>query len=186
MMLHTGYLFGQDKNAPKTSDGRLCSPEGATFGIGGAARIHLWRLLRVGGEGFVSTMGSNTSNCKTLLQPGSYIRSGWGGINMDACWRDLPLVGKKQLWPYIGGAVGGGATRSFYLLEGNQHDWLPEQKSVFHKQAFCYIDPYIGFDACLSTKMHLTFRLDWMIALHKNQLVLPTGPRLYVGFMFTH
>ena len=34
MMLHTGYLFGRDANAPKTAEGRLCSPQGALFGIG--------------------------------------------------------------------------------------------------------------------------------------------------------
>ena len=53
MMLHTGYLFGQDDNAPQTADGRLCSPQGALFGIGGALRVHLWQHLRTGFEGFV-------------------------------------------------------------------------------------------------------------------------------------
>ena len=47
MMLHTGYSFGQDKNAPLTADGRSTSPQGALFGIGGALRVHLWKYLRL-------------------------------------------------------------------------------------------------------------------------------------------
>lgn len=192
MLLHTGYLFGKDGRAPSNAEGVLCSPAGATFGIGGTMRVHLWKLLRVGCEGFVSSMPSSTTDCRDALQRGSYIRSGWGGINMDACWRDLPPVAKTQLWPYIGASLGGGATHSFYLLEGSQYDWAEEQHSVIHKQSFLYVDPYIGFDVCVSRKMHLTFRIDWLLALNTRAqsaaevLQLPTGPRLYLGFMFCH
>ena len=28
--------------------------------------------------------------------------------------------------------------------------------------------------------------LDWMLAFAKQSIVYPTGPRLYVGFMFCH
>lgn len=180
MMLHTGYLFGQNPSAPKNEEGVLCSPEGATFGIGGAIRVNLWRLLRVGGEGFVSTMSSPLTNCRQLLQPGSFVRSGWGGVNADMCWRE------KSVWPYVGASVGGGSMRSFYLLQGNQCDWQEEEKTLFHKQPFVYVDPYLGIDWCMTQKVHLTFRLDWLLAFHQQTFVLPTGPRLYVGFMFCH
>lgn len=80
MMVHAGYLFGQDKNAPRDNQGVLCSPQGATFGLGGALRVHLFKHLRVGGEGFVSTMNSATTDCRQRLQSGSYIRTGWGGV----------------------------------------------------------------------------------------------------------
>lgn len=180
MMLHTGYLFGQNPNAPKTEEGVLCSPEGATFGIGGAMRVNLWRLLRIGGEGFVSTMNSPLTNCRQYLQPGSFVRTGWGGINADMCWRDKPI------WPYVGASAGGGSMRSFYLLQGNQSDWQEEEKTLFHKQPFVYVDPYVGMDWCMTAKVHLTFRFDWLLAFHHQSLILPTGPRLYVGFMFCH
>ena len=83
MMLHTGYLFGQDGNAPKTADGRLCSPQGALFGIGGALRVHLWKYLRTGFEGFVSTMPSAITDCRDVLKNGSYVRVGCGGVLAD-------------------------------------------------------------------------------------------------------
>lgn len=180
MMVHAGYLFGQDKNAPRDNQGVLCSPQGATFGLGGALRVHLFKHLRVGGEGLVSTMNSATTDCRQRLQSGSYIRTGWGGVLADAYWRG------EKVWPFIGGTIGGGVTRALYILEGNENDWQEDPHSVFHKQPFFCIDPYVGLDWCMTKKVHLTFRFDWLIALHHGQLVLPTGPRLYVGFMFGH
>ena len=180
MMGHAGYLFGENADAPKTDNGLICSPQGGTFGLGGALRVHLWKHLRVGGEGFVSTMNSGTTNMKHVLQEGSYIRTGWGGVLMDACWR------KEKVWPYIGGSVGGGAMRSLYVLDGNQDDWIAENKAYLHKQSFFYVNPYVGMDWCMTQKVHMTFRVDWMVALHAGEVVLPTGPRLLVGFMFCH
>ena len=180
MMGHAGYLFGENADAPKADNGLICSPQGGTFGLGGALRVHLWKHLRVGGEGFVSTMNSGTTNMKHVLQKGSYIRTGWGGVLMDACWR------KEKVWPYIGGSVGGGAMRSLYLLDGSQDDWIAENKAYLHKQSFFYVNPYVGMDWCMTQKVHMTFRVDWMVALHAGEVVLPTGPRLLVGFMFCH
>lgn len=180
MMGHAGYLFGENADAPKTDNGLICSPQGGTFGLGGALRVHLWKHLRVGGEGFVSTMNSGTTNMKHVLQKGSYIRTGWGGVLMDACWR------KEKVWPYIGGSVGGGAMRSLYVLDGSQDDWIAENKAYLHKQSFFYVNPYVGMDWCMTQKVHMTFRVDWMVALHAGEVVLPTGPRLLVGFMFCH
>ncbi len=180
MMLHTGYMFGQDKNAPITSDGRSTSPQGALFGIGGALRVHLWKYLRTGLEGFVSTMPSATTDCHEILKPGSYVRVGCGGILADCCWR------LDKAWPYIGGTIGGGSMKGLYVLEGDQDSWTKDANSTFHKQSFFYITPYVGCDYCLTRKVHITFRLDWMLAIHKSELVLPTGPRIYFGFMFTH
>ena len=99
MMLHTGYLFGQDKNAPLAANGRSASPQGALFGIGGALRVHLWKYLRTGFEGFVSTMPSTTTDCYNILKPGSYVRVGCGGVLADCCWR------MDKVWPYIGGVL---------------------------------------------------------------------------------
>ena len=180
MMGHAGYLFGENADAPKADNGLICSPQGGTFGLGGALRVHLWNHLRVGGEGFVSTMNSGTTNMKHVLQKGSYIRTGWGGVLMDACWR------KEKVWPYIGGSVGGGAMRSLYVLDGSQDDWIAENKAYLHKQSFFYVNPYVGMDWCMTQKVHMTFRVDWMVALHAGEVVLPTGPRLLVGFMFCH
>ncbi|MBR4264014.1 MAG: hypothetical protein IKQ48_05510 [Paludibacteraceae bacterium] len=180
MMLHAGYLFGKDNNAPVTTDGRSASPQGATIGIGGALRVHLWKYLRVGFEGFVSTMPSTLTDCNEVLKPGSYVRSGCGGVLADCCWR------LEKAWPYIGATIGGGSMKGLYILEGDQNSWTRDANSTFHKQSFFYVTPYVGCDYCLTRKVHITFRVDWMLAVHKSELLMPTGPRLYFGFMFTH
>ena len=180
MMAHGGYLFGVNADAPNTVDGVVCSPQGGTFGLGGALRVHLWNHLRVGGEGFVSTMNSGTTNMKHVLKEGSYIRTGFGGVAIDACWR------KEKVWPYIGGSIGGGAMRSLYVLEGSQDDWAAEDAAYLHKTPFMYVNPYVGLDWCMTKKVHMTFRIDWMVALHQGDMVKPTGPKLLVGFMFCH
>lgn len=176
MMLHTGYQFGQDANSP-IGDKML---RGACVGIGGAVRVNLWKHLRVGGEGFVSTMPSSVTNYRSTVSSGSYIRTSWGGVLTDACWR------LEKVWPYIGGTIGGGSMRSLYILEGDENDWKEEQRALFHRQVFILVDPYVGLDWCVTAKVHMSFRLDWMVALHKSDMVYPTGPRLYVGFMFCH
>lgn len=173
-MLHTGYLFGQAE-APKASDWR-----GATMGIGGALRINLWDHLRVGGEGYVSTMPSTLSNQHKSLANGSYVRNGWGGVLADACWR------LEKIWPYIGGSIGGGSCKSLYIYDGDQHDWQAEADAIFNKQAYWYVDPYVGVDWCMTKKVHLTFKMDWLLAIHDRRLLMPTGTRAYIGFMFCH
>lgn len=172
-MLHAGYLFGHQDDAP-------VSPAGMTIGIGGAVRVNLWKHLRVGGEGYISTLHSTVSNCHSDLSRGSYIRSGWGGFLADVCWR------KDKVWPFVGATLGGGATRSLFIMSGSQRDWQPEKESYLHKQSFFVCDPFVGIDWCMTPSVHLSCRLDWLLAIHRNELVMPTGPRLYIGFMFCH
>ena len=179
MMVHAGYLFGKNSAAVLPS-GESISPQGMTIGIGGSLRVNLWKHLRVGCEGFVSTMNCGVTDMKDVLQSGSYIRSGWGGLIADACWR------LEKVWPYIGASVGGGAIHTLSVVEGTENDWQPEEWAMLTKQGFGYVDPYIGIDWCLTKRIHMTFRLDWMLAFANNQLLLPMGPRFFFGFMFCH
>lgn len=179
MMVHAGYLFG-DNPAAALPSGKSLSSQGLTAGIGGSLRINLKRHLRVGCEGFVSTMNSQLTNQRNYLQSGSYVRTGWGGVLADACWRG------ERFWPFVGGSVGGGAMHTLAVAEGSEEDWLPEESAVLHKQSFMYINPYAGIDFCLTPRVHVCLRVDWMLAFAKQSIVYPTGPRLYVGFMFCH
>lgn len=173
MVLHAGYLSGIDASAPVT-------PQGLTTGIGGALRVNLGKLLRVGIDGYVSTLSSNHSNARSVLSDGSYIRTGSGGLLADLCWR------QSKWWPYIGFGVGGGSMKGLYILDGSQDDWAPESSAVYNKQSFFYLSPYLGTDFCLTPRVHLTFKVDWMLAVHDGALLKPSGPRGYFGFMFCH
>ena len=179
MMGHVGYLFGQPTAAVLPS-GESIAMQGMTYGLGGSMRVNLMKHLRVGCEGFSSNVKSGVTDQRDFLQKGSYIRTGCGGLIADACWR------LEKVWPYIGGSVGGGAMRTLAVVEGSQDDWQTESTVVLHKQGFGYVNPYVGMDYCITRRIHATFRLDWMLAFADKQLVLPTGPRLYVGIMFCH
>ena len=179
MMVHAGYLFGKNPSAVLPT-GEDVSPQGVTNGIGGSLRVNLWKYLRVGCEGFVSTMRSNFTDMDGVLQSGSYVQSGWGGVIADACWR------MEKVWPYVGASVGGGSMRTLSVVEGSEADWIPEDVAMLTKQSFGYVDPYVGVDWCMTQRVHLTVRLDWMLAISHGQLLKPTGPRLFIGFMFCH
>ncbi len=173
MMFHAGYMFGEIDHIPY-------NPQGMTYGLGGAARVNLWEHFRIGGEGYVSTMPSGLTNLSSILQTGSYIRNGWGGLLMDAYWRC------NKFWPYIGGTIGGGAKRSLFIREGSLNDWEEEPHSTFNKQAYFMLDPFVGFDYLLTKRIHLTFKADYILAFHEGHLLRPTGPRLYFGILFCH
>ena len=179
MMVHAGYLFGQPAGAILPT-GEQISMQGMTYGLGGSMRVNLWKYLRVGCEGFSSNLKTEVSDQHAFLQKGSYIRTGWGGVIADACWR------MEKVWPFIGGSIGGGAMRTLSIVDGSQDDWQTEGIAILHKQGFGYVNPYVGMDYCITKRIHATFRIDWMLAFAKKQLVVPTGPRLYVGIMFCH
>lgn len=172
MMLHLGYAFGNNQQAPLT-------PNGVYWGLGGAARINLFEHLRLGGEGYVSNMPSGFMNGSELVA-GSYLRNGWGGLIIDSHWR------KEKVWFYSGATIGGGALRSLYIRNGNQNDWQSEADATFNKQSYFCVVPFVGLDYVITQRVHATFKVDWQVALHKKELLLPTGPRVYVGILFCH
>ncbi len=173
MMFHLGYLFGEKSYIPH-------NPQGLTYGLGGAARVNLWKHLRIGGEGYVSTMPSTATDQHGALKQGSYIRNGWGGLLIDAHWRC------DKFWPYIGGTIGGGVKRSLFISDGDQNDWQAETTTTFNKQGYFLISPFVGFDYLLTQRVHLTFKVDYVLAFAKDELQTPTGPRLYFGVLFCH
>ncbi len=168
MMVHTGYLFGCD-NPYKYNT------EGATFGLGGVARIHLDKQFRVGFEGYFSSMALHKS-----IAGGSHNKVFWVGALADRYWK----FGK--FYPYAGVSVGGGTETSFYIFDGDKYDWDPEPKAVFHKQPFLSIDPFMGVEYKVGKALRLTFKADWLLAVNSDGLNKPHGPRLYFGCIFAH
>ncbi len=168
MMVHTGYLSGCDNPY-----GYILS--GATFGIGGVAKVHLTSHFRTGFEGYFSTMGLSRD-----VEKGSYNKVFWTGLLADWYWK----CGK--FYPYAGATVGGGMETSFYMFEGNRHDWLPEASAAYRKEAFFAVDPFIGVEYAVGDALRLTLKADWLLAVNKDGLNRPMGPRIYFGFIFAH
>ena len=165
MMVHTGYLQG---TLPEIG----YRAQGAPFGLGGVIRVALGRHWMVGGEGYASTLRQ--------MHNGSYIKYGWGGLLGEFFW---PF---KHVMPYVGLTVGGGTQTTFLLFKGNADDWASEQESVFHKQGFYAITPFIGCDFILTKAVHLTLKADWLNTISHTEWMKPTGPRFYFGVIFYH
>ena len=163
MMLHTGYLSARMAPLGYVADG-------VPTGIGGMMRFHLGRHLRVGGEGYVSTL--------KLMGNGSYVRMGWGGAVAD-----LSVVWGR--WkPYVGIGIGGGNASSLLLFDGDDADWSLEPVAVLHNEPFMYLNPYLGVEYSLTRAVHLTCKVDRLSPLSGDYI--PTGARLYLGFIFVH
>lgn len=218
MFVHMGYQGGQNPDLP-------FNPKGANVGVGGVVKMHLGRWLRLGGEGYVSTLPTGMSNCRHLLQAGSYVRNGFGGFIVEAhfvvgtrsCARRtrtaLPsTVGTRsqarppsasssartanartvrphtrpQVEPYVGLGFGGGAKRSLFIVEGSQQDWQSEPLAFFNKQGYGYLMPYVGVDFVLTKRLHLSLKVDGMLAFARSGLLTPVGPKLSIGILFCH
>ena len=168
MMIHTGYQQGCDNPFGYNM-------QGATLGIGGVARLHLTNHFRTGFEGYVSTLG-----LKRDIAKGSHNKIFWTGLLADWYWQ------KGRFYPYAGATVGGGMETSYLMFEGGANDWKPEDKVVFKKEGFFAVDPFVGCDIALGEAVRVTVKMDWLLALRRSGLNAPTGPRLYVGFIFAH
>ncbi|MBQ1209304.1 MAG: DUF4491 family protein [Bacteroidales bacterium] len=164
MMLHTGYL--QTNIAPLGN----YRADGAPFGIGGVARIHLGKHWRVGGEGYISTLSQ--------LNNGSYIECGWGGVLADFYW----IFGRFQ--PYVGLTIGGGALTHYLMFEEPASPWAPVGKTYFEEQGFMAIDPFVGCEFALTSVLHLNLKMDYLCAIGPAAATMPTGPRVYFGILF--
>lgn len=164
MMLHTGLVEGNFQQL-----GHRVS--GMPFGIGGVIRVHLGKHWRIGSEGYVSTVKQ--------LDNGSYVKYGWGGLLGDFYWQS------GRFMPYAGLTIGGGANTNLLIKGDSVPSWEPLEDTYFNRQAFFALDPFIGCDYVVSDAFHLTLKADWLNCINR-ECEIPSGPRLYVGFIFYH
>lgn len=203
MMLHAGYLFAPNAGVlfGNTAFNSMADMPhgGVTFGIGGAAKVHFLDRIHLGGEGFVSTM--------PLMGNNSQIRTGWGGLVLDYYWT------RDRFRPFLGFTLGGGSMRRMY--EGEEEDGRSMVRPIdrtsmsardkvgeslesdltynayFRKTTFLFVGPYVGFEYAITQRVALVCRLDYVVPFGRNltdeyAYMAPSGPRLYVGFMFGH
>lgn len=193
MMVHAGYLFSDDPRKVFSNSGlgsedyvKGLPKNGFCYGIGGALRIHLIDHIHVGGEGFVSTM--------PLMGTGSRVRSGWGGAFCDV----FTTWGKVR--PLVGITIGGGSMSRLYVpKQAATVDYTAADSTFYNaaytKTPFFLLDPYIGLEIGLKGHDAVLIRIDYMLPFGKTSSKLtdnvkwsnfmsPTGPRLYIGFMF--
>lgn len=168
MMLHTGWV---DRGSV-TVDGVSQRLSGLPMGIGGALRFRFGDHLRVGTEGYTSSVGYGDW--------GSSLSIGWGGVLVDWCWRVGPLA------PYVGVTVGGGSVEHLTLTREPALDSVAEEGLSYRKYGVGVVTPFVGADYPLSERMSLTFRADCVLPMGRKEFDFPSGVRCYVGFMFNH
>lgn len=163
MMAHTGYMHC-------TFDEIGYEAKGMCFGLGGVLRFHIGNHFRIGGEGYVSTLRQ--------MKNGSYIRTGCGGVTADAYWRFGRWI------PYFGVTAGGGKTSALLMFDGSTDDWETEAEVVMHNSPFFFVTPNVGVEFLLTESVHLTMKVDRLFNVSKAEM--PTGVRVYLGFVFAH
>ena len=172
MMVHTGYLKSNSFDLQTIHGNYITTSkvEGMPFGIGGAARLHFGKHLRVGGEGYVSNLRYGVKGTTSSLS--------WGGVLADCVW-DL-----GKLWPFVGVLVGGGAVEHIMLPDEPLNDFIAEANAAYREYSFMAVAPMVGVEYAMSEKIHLTLKMDYVINISNPQDDFTSGPRFFLGFMF--
>ena len=172
MMIHSGYLQSGTFELTNANNHSISQNQikGFPFGIGGAARLHFGKHLRVGGEGYVSDIRYNSN--------GSYASTSWGGLLVDCIWQF------KRFAPFAGLLVGGGNTKNLTLSEKYADDYMIETNTSFREYSFLAIAPFVGVEYAVNSKIRLTLKADYLINLNNPQDDFAHGPRIFLGFMF--
>jgi len=175
MMLHTGFVQSKNFNlySPNGALWQQMRLKGVPFGIGGAIRVRFGQHLRIGGEGYVSTIQQRKTK--------SYNSIGWGGLLADCCWI-------KNKWTFfVGGTLGGGSVKNLILTEAPAQDFLLENgTAAYRKYSFMAATPFLGFEYALMDRIHLIVKADYLFNISNPQTDFTTGPRLYAGITFCH
>lgn len=172
MMVLGGYLYGGQSLITDELGSVLHTEDigGFATGIGGAARVHLGKHLRVGCEGYVTTLNYGQYN--------SYASIGWGGVLADCMWK------LGRFTPYVGASFGGGSFKNLTLTGPTPVDNVTEGASSFRKYSFLTAVPFAGVEFSLTRSISLAFKTDWMLNLTNRQGDFASGPRFYIGFSF--
>jgi len=169
MMLHTGYLSGGEVNIANFSE--KINIQGMPFGIGGLLRFHFGKYLRIGGEGYNSTLH--------YWKNKSYANLGWGGLLMDCQWK----INKFTI--FGGVTIGGGSLKNTTILNNISAHSLKEN-AVYQQHTLMIADPFIGMEYALAQRVHLIAKIDCILNLTEKPSDFAIGPRFYVGIVFFH
>ena len=172
MMVHSGYLQSKDFTIATNNGHSLqtLQAKGVPFGIGGAAKVHLGKYLRVGGEGYVSNLNYGEYN--------SIFSLSYGGVLVDCIWQN------KRFSPYIGVLFGGGSTQNTTLFASTPDDFIAEENVSYRKNSFLALTPFVGVEYALNDKIRLTLKADYLVNLNSAPNDFASGVRVFIGFMF--
>lgn len=170
MMLHSGYVKGPEFRINTPSGTRTASVEGLPLGIGGAVKLHFGKNLRLGMEGYSSTVYYG--------RHGSYFSAGWGGVLADYVFS----VGDWS--PFAGITIGGGGVKNVYIGEEYGNDFSTEDHMLYRKYPFMALSPFVGVEYKVTKALRIVLKADYLFNISRRQADYATGLRLYVGIVF--
>ena len=179
MMFNVGYVESRDFQCQNNSGlplGELGRLSGASMGLGGALRVGFGKYLRVGIEGYVSTL---------KYQPqGSSAKIGWGGLLLDSHWHI------KKFTIFTGGVIGGGSYTHITMIDkmganSVENDYIVENQYVSYRHyPFLAIVPFVGMEYSLTKRISMVAKIDYMLNVTNWADDYAAGPRFFIGFMF--
>jgi hypothetical protein len=118
MRIHTGYLTTKNYTIADPDQNIIFSnkAQGFPFGMGGAARVQFGEHLRVGFEGYFSSLKQKNNG---------YISTGWGGALIDCVWHI------KKWSPFVGTSIGGGSIKNLYLNADTNNDFTTDNNTIY-------------------------------------------------------
>lgn len=178
MMFNIGYVQSrnfqfQDNNGLLL--GEFSNLSGASMGLGGALRVGFGKYLRVGIEGYVSTL--------KYKPQGSSAKIGWGGLLLDSHWHI------KKFTIFTGGVIGGGSYTHITMIDKGMsvvdNDYIVENQYVSYRHyPFLAIVPFVGMEYSLTKRISVVAKIDYMLNVTNWADDYAAGPRFFVGFMF--
>lgn len=171
MMLHTGYVSGSAfAYSDGAGNGGTARVSGMPVGIGGAVRFHFGEHLRIGSEGYSSSVYHG--------KYGSHYNVSWGGLLADY----VREFGKISV--FAGATAGGGGVKNLLLFDDGHDDFILENRSLYRKYTIMVLSPFLGMEYRLSDKLRLVLKADYLTAPVGRQDDFATGIRIYFGMSF--
>ena len=179
MMFNVGYVESRDFQFRDNSGmvlGELGKLSGASMGLGGALRVGFGKYLRVGIEGYVSTL--------KYKPQGSSAKIGWGGLLLDSHWHI------KKFTIFTGGVIGGGSYTHITMIDkmgesSVENDYMVENQYVSYRHyPFLAVVPFVGMEYSLTKRISVVAKIDYMLNVTNWADDYAAGPRFFVGFMF--
>lgn len=171
MRIHTGYLTTKNYTIADPDQNIIFSnkAQGFPFGMGGAAKVQFGEHLRVGFEGYFSSLKQKNNG---------YISTGWGGALIDCVWHI------KKWSPFVGTSIGGGSIKNLYLNANTNDDFTTDNNTMFRKYPFMAIVPFVGVEYAVSQKISFIFKVDCIFNVSNRESDYTLGPRFHFGISF--
>jgi hypothetical protein len=167
MMLHTGYLAGGTVNMGNPQE--KTKIQGMPWGIGGCLRFHFGKHLRIGGEGYTSTLHYGKNKSYTTL--------GWGGLLVDCQWKINNFI------VFIGGTIGGGSVKNITILNNVS---TIKKDADYRKYGVMVAAPFAGMEYAIARRIRLISKVNYVFNISQRQPDFATGIRVHAGVVFFH